>query len=168
MINLAMDPLSKRLPTEELKAIELLVGSFAGEEVLYPPEGDPIRFVAHIVGDWEPCERFLRISFYADIPTLGTDTFEGRITYSENRRAYRMWMFAASQEEPMHLVGQFRDGSLIMVSDPTEMHWGMQRLRFNISPSEDGLVIYGERWEPDGYVPYCAANLERMSVHVSR
>ena len=158
---------NQRLPVDELKRLEFMTGVFVGEEVLYPPTGEPVYFTAHLVGDWEPCERFLKVDFYGDIPGIVKETFQAKITYSKSMSAYRMWVFLASQEDPIHMVGNFQDNKIVFVSDPTDMLWGMQKLRYTFTPVEDGYETYGERWEPDGYVPYCVVTFRRSNTMAS-
>lgn len=121
-----------------------------------------MQFLANVVGQWETCERFVKIDFYADIPGIGPETFRAMLTFSESTDRYRMWVFAASQEEPVHLVGNFDGDRIAFVSDPTPMVWGMQRLRYTFNPLSDGSIeLLGERWEPDGYAKYCTVTFRR-------
>ena len=150
-------PNSFAIPVDQLRKLEFILGESEGLETLYPPEGPPVQFRANVFGQWESCERFVRFDFYANIPGIGIETFRALITYSRDMAAYRMWAFGASQEEPMHLTGNFEGTDLIFVSEPTPMIWGLQRLRFTLMPKSDGSVeLLGERWEPHGYVKYCS------------
>jgi hypothetical protein len=150
------------IPTQQLRQLEFIIGDFVGTETLYPPESSPVHFTAHVSGQWEVCERFVKIDFFADIPGVGVETFRAMITYSEAKSAYRLWVFAASQEEPVHMEGGFEADRLIFVSDPTPMVWGMQRLRYTFTPHADGSIeLLGERWEPDGYAKYCTVTFRR-------
>lgn len=150
-------PIPSTIPLAQLRRLEFLLGETKGLETLYPPQAEPVQFQAHVSAQWEPCERFVRLSFFGDIPGLGVETFHALITYSVNLECYRMWIFSASQEEPLHLLGHFEGVRIVFVSDPTKMVWGMQRLRFTMWPTEDGHVeLLGERWEPDGYAKYCS------------
>ena len=156
------DPIARSLPTNHLQRLEFMVGEFTGIETLYPPEGGPVHFTAYVVGRWEACDRFVEVDFYADIPGVGRESFRAMITYSGSHQAYRMWIYAASQEDPVHMVGQFEGDVLIFISDPTNMIWGMQRLRYAFTPHEDGSIeLLGERWEPDGYAKYCTVTFRR-------
>ena len=86
------------------------------------------------------------------------------LTYSESKSLYRMWVYAASQEDPIHMAGQFEDDRLVFISDPTNMVWGMQRLRYAFTPHPDGAIeLLGERWEPDGYAKYCTVVFRRRA-----
>ena len=150
-------PISFSIPIERLRSLEFLLGESVGLETLYPPEGAPVQFQAFVNGSWESCERFIKIDFFGDIPGVGPETFRAMITYSEKMGCYRMWAFAATQEEPMHMCGDFEGESLVFVGDPTPMLWGFQRLRFRFDPNPDGSIEFlGERWEPDGYAKYCS------------
>ena len=141
-----------------------MVGDFVGEETLYPPDGAPVNFTATVVGQWETCERFVMVDFFAEIPGVGTETFRAMLTYSESKSLYRMWVYAASQEDPIHMAGQFEDDRLVFISDPTNMVWGMQRLRYAFTPHPDGAIeLLGERWEPDGYAKYCTVVFRRRA-----
>jgi hypothetical protein len=161
-------PISATIPIDRLKRLEFLLGEFSGLETLYPPNESPIQFEAHITGEWEACDRFFQLEFYADVPTLGTEILRILITYSVSRECYRMWCFAASQEEPVHMTGSFDEhGSLVFLSDPTDMVWGMQRLRYTFNSDRSGAIqLLGERWEPDGYAKYCAVVFRLNEVSV--
>ncbi len=149
--------ISRALPIEQLRKLQFLLGESTGTETLYPPESGPVSFKAFVSGSWETCERFIKIDFYGDIPGYGVETFTALLTYSESKQCYRMWAFASSQEEPLHMTGNFHGGSLVFVGDPTVMVWGMQRLRYTFTPQDGGGVeLLGERWEPDGYAKYCS------------
>ena len=150
-------PISSAIPAEQLQRLEFMLGESSGLETLYPPEAPPVQFQAHIVGSWEHCERFIKLDFYAEIPGLGPETFRALITFSSTMECYRMWAFSSSQEEPIHMTGDFSGLDLVFVSDPTKMIWGLQRLRYTVAPQRDGSVqMLGERWEPDGYAKYCS------------
>lgn len=149
--------IARTLPTNQLRKLEFMLGEFKGIETLYPPEGAALQFEAHITGSWELCERFARFDFFAEIPEYGVETFRALITYSETQRCYRMWAFAASQEDPLYMTGDFNGELLSFVSDPTQMVWGMQRLRFTFRPLVGGgYELLGDRWEPDGYAKHCS------------
>ncbi|HSI72536.1 MAG TPA: hypothetical protein VK934_05125 [Fimbriimonas sp.] len=145
------------IPASQLRRLEFLLGESCGLQTLYPPEGSPVQFTAHINGSWETCERFIKLDFFAEIPGLGAETFRALITYSDKLECYRLWAFASSQEEPVHMTGEFNGRKLVFVSDPTNMIWGLQRLRYTFTALRDGAVeMLGERWEPDGYAKYCS------------
>lgn len=150
-------PISSTIPVRQLRRLEFLLGESNGLQTLYPPEAPPVQFEAYVVGSWEHCERFIKLDFFADIPGMGPETFRALITYSEKMDCYRMWAFSSSQEEPIHMTGEFVADQLIFVSDPTKMIWGLQRLRYTFVPgSDDSVQMLGERWEPDGYAKYCS------------
>jgi hypothetical protein len=150
-------PISSTIPAEQLRRLEFLLGESCGLQTLYPPEASPVQYTAHINGSWETCERFIKLDFFAEIPGLGVETFRALITYSEKMECYRLWAFASSQEEPVHMTGEFMGRKLVFVSDPTKMIWGLQRLRYTFASQRDGSVeMLGERWEPDGYAKYCS------------
>ncbi len=158
------DSIRDTIPSSHLHRLDFMLGELVGVETLYPPGLAPIQFRAYFSGSREVCERFLNIDFFGQIPNVGVETFRAMITYSENLQSYRMWTFSASQEEPVYMVGNFDDTKLVFVSEPTPMVWGIQRLRYSLEPHRDGKVtVLGERWELDGYVPYCAVELGRMS-----
>jgi len=148
--------ISRSLPTDQLRRLQFLLGESTGLETLYPPDSAPVSFRAYVSGTWESCERFFKIEFYGDIPGFGAETFTALITYSEPKHCYRMWVFAASQEDPVHMTGNFTENRIVFVSDPTNMVWGMQRLRFTFTHLDSGVELLGERWEPDGYAKYCS------------
>jgi hypothetical protein len=152
-------PISASIPVEHLRRLEFLLGEFSGLETLYPPARPPIQFQAHITGAWESCERFLMLSFFGEVPNYGPESFRMLVTYSVAHGCYRAWLFTASQEEPTHLSGDFDGVGLVLVSDPTDMDGGLQRLRYIITPRLDGTVeVRGDRWEPDGYAKYCTVS----------
>ena len=145
------------IPTEQLRALDFLLGESRGHEVLYPPGQPPVEFEANVTAAREDCERFLRIEFYAEIPGLGIESFLSLITYSERMHCYRLWAYASSQEEPLHMTGNFEGDDLVFVSDPSPMIWGLQRMRSTFTPLSDGSIEYhAELWEPEGYVKYCS------------
>jgi hypothetical protein len=149
--------ISRSLPIDQLRKLQFLLGESSGLETLYPPEQPPVQFKAYVSGSWETCERFVKFDFVGEIPGIGVESFNALITYSESQHCYRMWAFAASQEEPLYLTGQFHGTSLVFISAPTPMVWGMQRLRYSFFPADDGSVeLLGERWDLDGYAKYCA------------
>ena len=148
-------PISYSLPVDKLHRLEFLLGESAGLQTLYPPEVQPVQFNAHVSAKWERCDRYVVMDFYADIPTVGPETFHAMITFSEERQCYRLWSFEASQEEPMYMEGHFESDQLILRSDPALMIWGFQRLRYTFTPYTDGSVEFlAERWEPDGYAKH--------------
>ena len=151
------------IPTDKLRKLDFMLGECGGAETLYPPGREPVHFEGHVAGSREDCERFLRIEFFADIPDIGIETFLALITYSERMHCYRLWIYAASQEEPLHMTGNFEGDSLVMVSDPSPMVWGLQRMRSTFTPLPDGGFKYmADLWEPDGYAKYCAAMFRRL------
>jgi len=86
---------------------------------------------------------------------LGAESVHSLITYCRKEGCYKMWSFAASQEEPAEFHGEFRDGKLVFVSNPTDMLWGIQRVRVTFEPISDGVVNYsGDLWTMEGYIPY--------------
>lgn len=144
--------ISRSIPGEQLRRLGFLIGECQGLETLYPPEEPPVQFTAFVSGAWEACERYLKIDFFAEIPRFGVESVRALITYSEGLSRYRMWVFSTTHEEPIYFTGDFDCGRLVFVSDPTQMVWGLQRLRYTFTPLEDQAVqMLGERWEPDGY-----------------
>jgi hypothetical protein len=146
------------IPGEQLRRLDFLLGESGGVETMYLPGQPPVQFRASIFGSREACDRFLRVEFYGEIPGFGPESFQALITYSETLFAYRMWLFSSVQETPAHLTGNFNDdGQLVLLSDPTAMPWGPERLRYTISPLSDGSVeVLGELWQLDGYAKYCS------------
>lgn len=143
----------------QLQKLDFLLGDGRGVETLYPPEGDAVYFPAAVSGSRESCERFLRVDYFADIPGYGIETFRAMFTYSESRKRFRCWAFSTVHEEPAHLEGDFVDNSLVLVSDPIPMPWGLQRLRMTFTPLPAGGYFYlSERWEPEGWKKYCTVS----------
>lgn len=54
------------------------------------------------------------------------------------------------------MAGDFEGDRLVLVSDPSKMVWGLERLRFTFTPTGDGYELNGELWQIEGFVPYCA------------
>jgi hypothetical protein len=157
-------PISKSIPTDQLRRLNFLLGDSCGLETLYPPDGEPVQFTAHVSASWEACDRFVRLDFFGEIPGVGVESFRTLITFSETMDCYRFWLFASSQEEPVHAVGDFQGDDLVFITDPTRMVWGTQRLRFTFRPACDGSIeLLGERWEPDGYAKYCSVVFRQES-----
>jgi hypothetical protein len=149
------------IPRDMLRKLDFMLGELSGTETLYPPGKEPVQFDAHVCASREDCERFVKIDFFADIPSIGIESFLALVTYSEKMRCYRLWIFAASQEEPLHMTGDFEGDSLVMVSDPSPMLWGMQRMRSTFTPLLDGGFRYvADLWEPDGYTKYCSTEFK--------
>jgi hypothetical protein len=155
------------IPIAELRRLDFLIGESSGVVTLYPPEMDPIQFQGYFSVSREACERFLRIEFYGDIPNVGIESIHALLTYCSKIGAYRMWSFATSQEESLVMTGNFEGDSLVMVSEPADMIWGLQKLRTRFTPREDGIfTCYSELWTIDGYVPYSEAAYRQQSAIV--
>lgn len=153
------------LPHVELRKLDFLVGDSCGQGVLCPPGRLPVPFTGFMHVEREQCERYLRMDFFGQIPILGTESIHSMITYSEKHLCYRMWSFAASQEEPMLMRGDFEGDKLTFVSEPTEMVWGIERMRCTFTPLTDGIVDYcAELWTIDGYQPYFRATYAMATV----
>jgi hypothetical protein len=154
------------LPDKQLRALDFLVGDSRGPGLLYPPDRSPLPFVGHLHVERESCERFLRMEFFGQISMLGFESVHSLITYCEKTGMYRMWSFASSQEEPMSLQGKFEGPSLVLISDPTEMIWGLQRVRCSFTPLGEGIVDYRlDLWTIDGYAPYFQGTYTNSYVH---
>lgn len=143
------------LPSEELRRLDFLIGDSCGSGTMFPPGKHPINYQGSIFGARESCERYLRLDFFGDLPMLGSESVHSLITYSRKEGCYKMWSFASSQEEPAEFAGEFRDGKLVFLSDPTDMMFGIQRVRVTFEPISEGLLNYsGDLWTMDGYVPF--------------
>lgn len=151
-------PISFSVPVSHLRELEFLLGEFSGLETLYSPDGLPVQFTSHVTGSWESCDRYFMLSFYGEIPGVGIESRRAMITYGADCNCYRMWFFESTHEDPMYMEGDFREGCLVMISDPTKILWGTHRLRYSFTPHLDGSVEFlAERWEPDGYAKHCSA-----------
>jgi hypothetical protein len=154
------------LPDKQLRALDFLIGDSSGPGFVYPPGGSPHPFVGHLHVERESCERFLRMEFFGQISMLGWESVHSLITYSEKAKNYRMWSFSSSQEEPLSFQGKFEGSSLVLVSDPTEMVWGLQRVRCIFTPLCESMVEYRlDFWTIDGYTPYFQGTYTNASVH---
>lgn len=146
------DATALAIPQSALLRLEFLMGEYSGTQTLYPPGGSPVTYKAFCHVSREVCERFIKIELYADIPDHGIESFTSFLTYSPTKRCYQKWLFSSSAEEPLHMSGNFEGGQLVMVSDPWNMPWGLQRLRGTFtSQSEESFKYLAEIWEPDGY-----------------
>lgn len=147
------------IPRAALRKLEFLIGEGAGIQTLYPPEGAPIRYPAAYTGSCEACERFLQLAFFAELPDGSVESGTTLITFHSKNRQYEMWVFTSLAEEPLHLHGNFQSGSLVLLAErPWEMPWGLQRIRYTLTPHPDGsFETLIELWEPDGYTPFRSA-----------
>ena len=153
--------ISRSIPSQRLRKLDFLLGEGSGYETMYPPGQPPVQFTASYVASREDCERFVKVDFFCDIPGLGVESFLGLLTWSTSRNCYRMWIFSATQEEPMHMTGDFKGEQLVMVSDPWQMPWGLQKMRSIFTPHDEGGFSYlAELWEPDGYSKYCSVSFD--------
>lgn len=150
-----MDQTSTSIPQRKLQHLEFLLGESIGMQTLYLPGGSTLHFPSCVSGTREHCDRFLQIKFFAKIPAIGDESFNAMITFSSKRDCYEMWLFSSSNEEPLHMTGNFSGPDLVFVSDPWPMAWGLQRLRATFTHEADEEVSYlCELWEPDGYVKF--------------
>jgi hypothetical protein len=153
------------IPQRALRRLEFLAGEYAGTQTLFPPGGKRISYDVFCTVTREACERFLKAEFFADIPGLGPESFTALFTFSPSKCSYQMWLFSSTAEEPLHMIGDFKGQQLIMVSDPWDMPWGLQRLRGTFTPNSNGDFEYlAELWEPDGYVTFKRTVLHRRSM----
>lgn len=156
--------ISKSIPTVELRALDFLLGEGSGLETLYPPGQPAVQFTAFYTASREECERFLKVDFFCEIPGIGIESFLALLTWSKAKNCYRMWIFSTANEEPMEMAGNFQGNELVMVSDPWNMPWGLQKMRSTFSAHESGGFTYlAELWEPDGYSKYCSATFNLIS-----
>jgi hypothetical protein len=131
--------------------------------MMYPPDQPPIRFEVHSEADWETSDRFIRFELFCRASTSIFESMLGMIGYDPERNLYRMWTFSRSQAEPMYLAGGFDENRLIVVSEPSPMIWGIQRLRYTITPLEEsGFDILGEYWTLEGWERYSTARMKRV------
>lgn len=134
---------------------------------MHPPERPSVPFVGYLHVERESCERFLKIEYYAQIAMMGMESTHSLITYSEKEECYRMWSFSSSREEPMLLRGNFEGSTLVMVSDPIHMIWGLQKVRCSFYPVDQNSVCYRtELWGIDGYKPYFEGIFTRDALSV--
>lgn len=159
--------LGSDLPHGHLKALDFLVGDSAGPGMLFPPNRTPVRFDGHLHVEREHSDRFLRLEFYGEAASIGMESIHSLMSYSEKLGCYRMWNFLSSQEDPLEMHGEFTDGNLVFVSDPTHTVWGLQQMRCTFSPLAEGVVeYYAELWDIAGYTPYFHATYAMSSVLV--
>jgi hypothetical protein len=153
------------IPQRALRRLEFLAGEYAGTQKLFPPQGKSVTYDVFCSITREACERFLKAEFFAEVPGIGTESFTALLTYSGDKSCYQMWLFSSMSEEPLHMTGEFLGNQLIMISDPWDMPWGLQRLRASFTPHSNGDFEYlTELWEPDGYVIFKHTLLHRRST----
>lgn len=145
------------LPYIQLQQLDFLLGDGTGVETIYPADADAIHFKAFVSGSRETCDRFVRVDYFADIPRYGVESFRSLFTYSPESKCFRSWAFSTASSEPAVFSGGFENGSLVMVSDPCQTPWGLQRLRQSFTPLASGGYFYlTERWTLEGWAKYCS------------
>ena len=155
-------------PRAELLRVDFLIGESSGVSTLVAPEGLPVQFRSYLNVSREACERFLRLEYYGEIPNLGIESIHALLTYSVRHEAYQMWCFAASQEAPLVLTGNFEGETLVLLSEPADMIWGLQKMRLKYRPLTDGIVeCVAELWTIDGFVPFYFATFSAQSANVA-
>jgi len=79
-----------------------------------------------------------------------------------------MWCFTSSQEAPLVLSGNFERETLVLVSEPADMIWGLQKMRIKYRPLAEGIVeCLAELWTIDGFVPYFFVTFSGQSANVA-
>jgi len=147
------------LPVIQLQKLDFLLGEGQGVEAMYQPDGEVLHYKAFVSGSRESCDRYVRVDYFADIPTLGVDTFRLLITYDEDNGCFRSWAFSTRALDPFICSGTFVDGSLVMLSEPVRMGNGLQKMRQSFSPIASGGFFYHcERWELDGWKSYISVS----------
>jgi hypothetical protein len=143
----------------QLRCLDFLVGESSGPGVIYPPGKQALPFTGYMNAQWESCDRFLKMEFFGHLHN-GFESVQSMITYSEKLDCFRMWCFTSGHEEPILMQGDFKEQSLVFMSDPTDMSHGIEKMRCSLTPVSNGLVDYKvEFWTIDGYVPYFEARL---------
>jgi hypothetical protein len=156
--------LTSPIPCTALKRLEFLLGNYNGTQMMYPPDQSVIRSEVHTETVWETSDRYMRVEIFSRASTSVYDSMLGMIGYDADQAQYRMWIFARSQAEPMYLTGDFVDGSLILVSEPSTMLWGVKKLRYSLTPiGEDEFDMVGEYWTLEGWQRYCNSRMQRES-----
>jgi hypothetical protein len=159
--------LGSRLFDRHLRALDFLIGEGVGPGILYPPGRPATQFTAHLRVEREHSERFIRMEFFAMIPGSGPELVHSLITYSGEHGCYRMWSYLQSAEEPMLMHGDFQGQKLVLISDPTQMRSGIQKLRCEFSPLGDEIIAYSaELWTIDGYIPYLQATYSNATMSI--
>jgi hypothetical protein len=115
--------------------------------MMYPPDEASMRFDIHSDAIWEASERYIRLEVFCRASTSVYESLLSIIGYDPVNECYRMWMFARSQAEPMYLSGNFVDGCLILVGEPSAMIWGTQKMRYSFTL--------------EGWHRYCTARMQR-------
>jgi len=130
--------------------------------------GEPVQFRGYMSASREACERFIRIEFFGDVPNLGIESIHALLTYSSRQEAYKMWCFTTSQETPLVLTGNFEGETLVLISEPADMIWGLQKMRIKYRPLGEGAVeCMAELWTIDGFVPYFFTTFSAQSANVA-
>lgn len=159
--------LGSRLPSRQLRALEFLIGECSGPGVIYHSGKLPVHFTGYLRGEREQCERYLRLDFFAMVPGVGPESVHSLTTFNEKLDCYEMWCFLGDSGEPMRLQGEMQGKKLVLVSDPTQMQSGMQKLRVTFSPrGENAIDFNAEAWTLDGYVPFIHTMYRDSSVPV--
>src|SRR5262249_22699909 len=135
------------------------IGERSGIGTLYMPGYDPIRTPVYLTASREHCDRFLRLEFVLELPDSDVESGHILLGYSPKIEAYSMWGFLGLQKNPILLTGNFDESKLVLVSEPSEMVCGIQRIRYTFRPIDEGILDFeAELWTIDGYQPYFCAS----------
>ncbi len=144
-------------PIVHLQQLDFLLGDGAGVVSRYEAGEASAHFKGFVSGSRESCDRYVRVDYFADVPTWGVDTHRSLFTYSPGSGCYKCWSFSTESAEPAIFTGQFDQGSLIMISEPYETPQGLQRLRQSFTPLASGGYFYlRERWNLEGWTKHCS------------
>jgi len=152
-----MKELNFILPVSQMSRLQFLTGDFKGDETVWLPQNlGTMRFEALWAGSWEPCDRYLHMTHFADNRAAGAcDSVHFMATYDLRKKQYVLHIFSSSAPDVEVLTGDFQDDALVLVSQPCETLFGVERHRLRLTPSAAGFDLFCERQELDEWVPYC-------------
>ena len=163
-----MKELNYSLPVDEMRLLQFLTGEFRGEETVWLPAAlGTLRIEALWTGAWEPCDRYLHMTHFADNRTANTcDSVHFMATYDLRKGQYVLHIYSSSAPEMEVLHGNFEGASLVLVSQPSETLFGIERHRLRLTPSASGFELFCERLELDEWVPYCQCDYQSTEVQI--
>lgn len=147
-----------------MRRLEFLVGESSGYQTLYPPGSDPVQYLAVCSITREQCDRFLELRFFASVPGFGPCSITALLGYSMSKGCYEMWLFSSGSEQPMHLSGDFQGDKLVLVSEPWNMSFGLQKFRITFSPFGESVEYLSETWSLEGYQKFNSVIFGRQRV----
>jgi hypothetical protein len=163
-----MKELNFSLPVTELGRLQFLTGEFVGEQVVQMPnDAGTMPFKAHWVGSWEPCDRYIQMSQFAENRAVGArDSVHFLGTYDLRKKHYVLHIYSSWAPEMQVLTGNFEGSALVLVGQPSETLFGFDRHRLTLTPTDLGFEFYCERQELGDWILYfrCGYEATEMSA----